>query len=289
MKLIPKPRFDVFSLERPALSRKEANASVARLARLAQILPAELAPRTSAESKATARENPVLADEAGRFTFAQFGQHAHSQVAGFLNRAPHFEPIELHTNTRVHGPPYDLNWSTGAAFGGRLDGKMITAVGHGFCAGGLGLTLRSPERVFVTVTPIGDYEYSWASLANLPRLSSAGGLGTVVYRQAKIEPGTHRQSVLWRINGALPFTGGHDARRLSQAISGGPEFPAQSFPFPLVPVRFTMEPDTTYEFWIWAWQQASLPAEGAPFLAFLRCNVPAITVTTEPPNFPPLH
>lgn len=206
----------------------------------------------------------------------------------FLNEPPPLATIHLGPSTRIQTPTYELGWQEGSALATRFDGKAFVIGDDGFGAAGFGITLRSTRRVFVTVTPHGDYRYSWASFSNNPRLASAGGLGTVVYRKSQVEPGTHRTSVLWNLQGAAQFTGHSGGGALDGAVVGGPVFPYPTFRHTLIPVRFTMEADSTYQFWIWAWQ-TNTAIRNTPFLAFLNLNVPAISVTMEPPYHPPLH
>lgn len=284
MKLPAKSRFDVYSLTRPIVKARAARTSVARLSRLARAYPEQLK-ESAIPAPGIVKFGPA---PLGEFSPVEFGHYAEKRLLWFLHEPPALGTIELKSDTRIHTPTYDLGWQEGVALATRFDGSAFVIGDDGFGAGGFGITLRSPQRVFVTVTPHGGYRYSWASFSDNPRLASAGGLGTVVYRGSQIEPGTHRNAVLWNLRGAAAFTGDTGGGAFTDAVVGGPTFPQPTFRHALVPVRFTMEANTTYQFWIWGWQR-NTAIRNTPFLAFLNLKVPAISVTMEPPYFPPLH
>jgi hypothetical protein len=283
------PVSPVYFIERPPLSPKEAESSASQMADVARRLLQVEYDAMEAENERIELDSALYAERSTLALPEHFGRFAKSEQSNFLRKASKFEVLlELKTDARLLSPPYELGWQEGAGLGGKLDGKMITFVSRGFSAGGIGLQLSSPERVFASVAFAGHFDFNWVSFDHYPSLSSSGGLGVCVYRSAEPTPILVRRATLWNVRSPLRFTSDTGAGTLSNVNVAAPGPSAMTFAFRLVPVDLLMEPDTTYRVWLWNWQVASVP-EGAAFLAFLSCKVPLIMITTGQPSFPQLH
>lgn len=213
-----------------------------------------------------------------------FERFAKSQEASFRLKPLRVPPIDLKTNTRIICPPYDLGWTEGIGVASKGLGQLSAMRSQGFNAGGLGLHLSSPEPVFATIAPVGHYAFTWASFENSPGLGSTGGLGVTVYKGGSIAPVLNRRTTLWRVFSPPVFAGGNGEGPLSDVHTGDGVPVPQTLSSLLVPISLDMEAGAKYLVWIWLWQVAALPRDEAAFLALLKCDVPAVSITTSPPN-----
>lgn len=275
----------VYLIDRAPLSPKEIDSFVSRMATNAQHFLQGEHDTFEAENRIILSDEASHAEASPISLFSHFDRFAKSQESSFLLRPPKFEVIELRTNTRVLSPPYDVSWSKGGGVGFGNDGSMVTYGTPGSSAAGIGIRLSSPNRVFATITPSGHYAFSWNSFENYPALSNAGGLGVAVYRGDEPTPILNRLAWLWKVHSPLQFTRDEGEGSLSHVYTGDGTPSPGTFATFLVPIDILMEPDVQYVVWIWTWQVTSM-IEASGFLAFLRCNVPGITITTSPVTFP---
>ncbi|WP_421742653.1 hypothetical protein [Cellulomonas sp.] len=181
---------------------------------------------------------------------------------------------------RVIGTPYDLDYSDGSAFGfgAKYDGKVTSIGTEGQAAGGIGFYLTSPTEVDVSITPAGEYEFSWFAAADAPGWRSFGGLGITIYSDGDPQPVSSRQVRLWDVRGAHLLQGGTGNGTIAGAAS--PVIPGGFGPVPLAPVIVRLQPGRRLLVWVWSWQ-VSNRVEGT--IAFLSMRVPAVTICASPP------
>ena len=200
-----------------------------------------------------------------------------------------FELVELKYGTRVLSPPYDGGWATGAGDPiAHWDGHPLSMATDGGSTSGFSLQLESPVRAFATIDFRGTYSYNWASFDDRPNLRCSGGVGRCVYRGGDAEPTGVLRSTLFALNGVRAFTGDRGDGNISQLIAGGPTYPFGTFASRLSPISILMEPSVQYTVWLWCWHAAA-GTQGAPFLSFVSCDVPIVTIETSEPVFPPVH
>lgn len=201
-----------------------------------------------------------------------------------LEERGHVPVRDLHfvvgAGCRVVGTPYDLDYSVGSAFGflAKYDGKVTSVGTDGQSAGGIGFYLTSQTEVDVSITPAGDYEFSWISVADAPGWRSFGGLGITIYSDGDPQPVFSRQVRLWDIRGAHAWQGGTGSGAFADAANPG--VPGGFGPIRLAPVIVRLQPGRRLLVWVWSWQ-VSNRAEGT--LAFLSMRVPAVSVCASPP------
>lgn len=181
---------------------------------------------------------------------------------------------------RVVGTPYDLDYSVGSAFGflAKYDGKVVSVSTDGQAAGGIGFYLTSQSEVDVSITPAGEYEFSWISVADAPDWRSFGGLGITIYTDGDPQPVFSSLARLWDVRGAHAWQGGAGSGAFADAANPG--VPGGFGPSRLAPVIVRLRPGRRLLVWVWSWQ-VSNRAEGALALLFMR--VPAVTVCASPP------
>lgn len=181
---------------------------------------------------------------------------------------------------RVVGTPYDVDFSVGTAFGfgAKHDGKIISVGTEGEAAGGVGFYLTSSAEVDMSITPQGDYEFSWFSAAHAPGWRSFGGLGITIYADGAPDPVLNRKVRLWDVHGAGLLQGGTGKGAFASASS--PTLPWSFGPVPLAPVIVRLQPGRRLLVWMWSWQ-VSNRVEGT--LAFLSMRVPAVQLCGSPP------
>lgn len=279
-----------FAMERPPLSATLANEYVSQMAiEGRRILSGQH--RAMEEERSLLRlpkraSTPTAPDIRPAGNFEQF---AKSQETSFRLKPLRFPPIDLKANTRIISPPYDLGWTEGIGSASRGLGQLFAMHSRGFNAGGLGLHLSSPEPAFATITPAGHYAFTWASFEHSPGLGSTGGLGVTVYKGGSPAPLLNLRTTLWRVFSPPAFAGGNGEGPLSDVHTGdGLPIPQTLSSF-LVPISLDMEAGVKYLVWVWLWQVAALPQQEAAFLALLKCDVPAISITTSPPNVQPIN
>jgi hypothetical protein len=220
---------------------------------------------------------------------ADFSQLVIEEQAKFFRFMPELLPIPIARGTRVLSPPYDNSWQTGAGSPlSHLDGRPLTMATDGGSTSGFCIYISSPTRVFATVNFQGSYKFNWVSLDNRPDLRVSGGLGACVYKGNDAAPLMVRRSILFTVRGPRAFDGGQGEGQLSSVLVGSSEPSPNTFASYLLPVSLLMEPSVNYAVWLWCWH-AAVGTTGAPFLSFVTCDVPAVTVTTSEPYFPPLH
>lgn len=192
--------------------------------------------------------------------------------------------LTVHDGCRILGTPYDREWQAGSggfAFGGRHDGKFSTVSAEGNSAAGVGFYLSSSDRIDVSVSPSGNYQFSSLAASDTPRLLSQGGLGITVYANNEGAPALSRQARLWDLRGDIrhgkPFGGVSGEGTLASAASPAPP---GMFRFPLGPISVSLRPGDRYLIWVWNWQICR-NSEG--FVAFLNARMPAVTVCGGPP------
>ncbi len=224
--------------------------------------------------------NEPVTEGASRWTEAQLRSYASERLRlEMADARKHFE-ITVPGGSRIFGPPYDAEWQEGGgqAFGSRIDGTLITVSTPGFSAAGVGFYLSAPEPYLAAVTPQGNYEWNWASFADLPWLRSRGGLGLAVYVDGEPQPAVSRQAQLWSVSGVSVFSGAQGSGRIADAAS-----PAFGFgPVPLAPVLIQMVPGSRYLVWVWGWQVTTADSASG-FIAFSKLKMPLVTVEAGPP------
>ena len=181
---------------------------------------------------------------------------------------------------RVVGTPYDLEYSVGSAFGfdAKRDGEVTSIGTDGQSAGGIGFYLESPTEVDVSITPAGDYQFSWFALADAPDWRTFGGLGITIYSDGDPQPVFSRQVRLWDVRGAHLLQGGTGSGAFSTAAN--PVVPGGFGPIPLAPVIVRLQPGRRLLVWVWSWQ-VSNRVEGT--VSFLSMRVPGVTICASPP------
>lgn len=181
---------------------------------------------------------------------------------------------------RVVGTPYDQEYAMGSAFafGAKYDGKVTSIGTDGQAAGGVGIYLTSQNEVDVSITPAGDYEFSWVSFADAPDWRSSGGLGITIYSDEGPQPVFSRQVRLWDVRGAHQFQG--NTGRGAIASASNPGVAGGFGPIPLAPVIVRLQPGRRLLVWVWSWQ-VSNRVDGT--LSFLSTRVPGITICPSAP------
>jgi hypothetical protein len=109
-------------------------------------------------------------------------------------------------------------------------------------------------------------------------------VGRCVYRGGDAAPTGVLRSTLFALNGVRAFTGDRGDGNISQLNAGGPTYPFGTFASRLSPISILMEPSVPYTVWLWCWHAAA-GTQGAPFLSFVSCDVPIVTIETSEPCF----
>lgn len=207
----------------------------------------------------------------------------------FLHFLPELLPLPIAYGTRVFSPPYDNDWQTGVGSPlAHWDGRPLSMATDGGSTSGFCIYISSPTQVFATVTFHGTYKFNWVSLDDRPDLRVSGGLGACLYKGNDAAPALVRRSTLFTVRGPRAFAGDQGSGQLSSVLVGPSGPSPNTFASYLLPVSLLMEPSVTYAVWLWCWH-AAVGTTGAPFLSFVTCDVPAVTVSTSEPYFPPLH
>ncbi len=225
---------------------------------------------------------PIQHADYGVFkTKTLFDRHR-AEVLETRSHAPnHTLEFTLPLGDRIIAPPYDVEWVTGVGFPFvKYDGKLMTfgTGDKGYSASGVGVFLTTEVPAFVTVTPMGTYDFSWASLGDYPALRSFGGLGGALYAGGDATPAHSSIATLWRVAGAHQFQGAQGSGRITDAV--GAVTPLGNIP--VFPISFNMQPGTRYLLWVWAWEAGSNVA-GTAFISYMRVVMPFLTVRAAPP------
>lgn len=166
---------------------------------------------------------------------------------------------------RVISPPYDREWSegNGFAFNARNDCTVYTLPrANGFSGGGIGFFVSTNESALVGIAPQGDYNWNWASFADLPFVRGRGGMGITIFRDGQLE--SSLQSVLFDVSGATSCTGQSGSGRIADAAG---------------PALVHIEPGSQYLVWVWCWQTIAMQPND-PFLAFMSFYMPFVAIET---------
>jgi hypothetical protein len=278
------PAYQIQRREIPEIALQSQQESLSRVEnKFQESVLAELgkSPRLVTTPHRIAGPNPPFAD------FEEFAEQERIVFARPVHKA--LELIELKYGTRVLSPPYDGGWATGAGDPvAHWDGRAFAMATDGGSTSGFSLQLESPVRAFASIDFRGSYSYSWASLDDRPNLRASGGIGRCVYRGNDAQPTGVLRSTLYAVSGTRAFTGDKGAGDISHLVAGGPTHPFGTFASHLEPISILMEPDVQYSVWLWCWQAGS-GMQGAPFLSFVSCDVPVVTIQTSEPVFPPVH
>lgn len=173
----------------------------------------------------------------------------------------------------ILAPPYDVEWTTGAAYADQYRGELSCLVVGGFVAAAVGVFLSSPVPSFIRFSPEAPVSYSWAHWPYRGPVSGKGGVGMLAYRNDEPQPFLEKEALLWSDsrNFPSPAAGDSGASFVSAALPG--DF--------LMP----MEPDHTYIVWIWCWGMAHTSVvEGHEGIAFdeIQCSIPFIVIDSGP-------
>lgn len=240
--------------------------------------------------------NDHIADQLSRLTeelevptseddrLGEYGAMLRRTVLGRIEERYNSPVRDLHfvvgAGCRMVGTPYDLDYALGSAiaFLAKNDGKVTSVGTDGQAAGGVGFYLTSQTEVDVSITPRGDYNFSWLSLADAPGWRSFGGLGITIYSNGDPQPVFSRQARLWDIRGAHAWQGGTGSGAFAEAANPG--VPGGFGPVPLAPVIVRLQPGRRLLVWVWSWQVSNRTEKT---IAFLSIRVPAVTICASPP------
>jgi hypothetical protein len=228
---------------------------------------------------ATSKGGDTVLDVGPFKTKGQLQKHFAERVRMETMRPSTTFDYTVPTGSRIIGPPYDVDWSEGA--GGvfsRFEGSCFTFSIEGFSASGVGFYLSSDEPMLTAITPVGNYDWNWFSLQDLPFLRSRGGLGVAIFADGGPQPVMSRQPVLWSLNGVLKFTGQSGSGRIADAASITTGFG----PIRLAPALLNMVPGSSYLVWLWLWQIARSLKHTA-VMASSKFEMPFVTIDAGPP------
>jgi hypothetical protein len=231
--------------------------------------------------EAAAQPRATVREFGGLRTRRQLEKHFVERLSVDIGTPERAFDFTVPGGSKVFGPPYDRDWAegNGIAFGGRVDGKVITIPKtNGFSAAAIGFYLTTTDPVLAAITPQGTYDWNWIAAADLPFDRSSGGMGITIYTNSEPQPTMSRQPVLWSVSGMTTLSGQKGSGRIADAAS-----PAFGFgTVPLAPALVNLVPGSRYLVWVWCWQTARLEKDD-PFIAFLGFSLPFVTIDAGPP------
>lgn len=239
-------------------------------------------------SEAAPQSRDAVLEFGGLRTRRQMEKHFVERLSMDISSPTKTFDFTVPTGSRFFGPPYDLDWAEGNAFGaitGRVDGKATAfPKANGFSAAGIGFYLTTDKPALAAITPQGTYGWSWSAFKNLPFARSRGGMGVTIYTNAEPQPTISRQPVLWSVSGiissnpTIPWSVQKGSGQIADAAS--PAFGLGTVP--LAPALVNMVPGSRYLVWVWCWQTLQIGEENG-FISYVGFDMPFVTINAGPP------